>query len=354
MSSQSTNNTAIWINSEAGLEVKQYDNLPEPKGEFTLVEVAYSGINPADVKHGRLLGIRNTVAGYDFSGTVVKAGPGSKHRVGDKIAGCTPSGIGRPAEYGTHQDYAIAPDGMTFAIPENLPVDHAGCLAVSVRTAADTIFNLLEYPLPDESSSDTRHPALLVWGGASSLGFMAIQFAKATGARPIFTTASPANHAALKDLGATECFDYKDPDVVSKIKKAASEYGVSLERIFDAVGSPEQRTADTAMQCGTESSIGVCSTNHPTLKMPVASLELPFTIQLPGMDKTVTIPARPEQAARVFKAINWAVRNYGAHFRIPTVEVFGGRIQECVAYLEAKAAQGSNFRKVCFQHPFKN
>ncbi|KAH7025586.1 alcohol dehydrogenase, partial [Macrophomina phaseolina] len=351
MSGSTVPNEAIWVNSQAGLEVKHFSALPEPDRAQVLVQVEYSGINPADVKHGRELGIRDTVAGYDFSGTITEVGPGSKYSVGDRIAGCTPSSIGRPAHFGTHQNFLIATDQLTFPIPENLPLDHAACLSVSVRTAADAFFNLLEYPLPDESRPGDVQPPLLIWGGASSLGFMTIQFARAIGVRHIFTTASPANHAALRELGATHTFDYRDPHVVSTIRDAAANAGISLGRIFDAVGNSQQKTADTAVQCGTESAIFISSTVHPKAKMPVATLDLPFTIQLPGTAKIITIPPLPEKAARVRKALDWVLKSYGDGFRIPNVEVVEGTIDGNLRYLEEHCAQGSSFRKVCFKHP---
>ncbi|KKY13086.1 putative alcohol dehydrogenase [Diplodia seriata] len=206
-----TTRPAIWVTSTAALEVRHLPPPPAPGPGETLVRVAYSGINPADVKLGRLLGIRDTVAGFDYSGTVIRAGAGSKFAVGDRIAGCTPCSIGRSPHFGTHQDHVLAPDAMAWRLADDgsLPLGHAACLAVSARTAADAVFNLLRYPLPADDavlpSSAAGHdtinqekekgndlPALLVWGAASSLGFMAIQFTRAAGTSHIFATASPA------------------------------------------------------------------------------------------------------------------------------------------------------------------
>ncbi|KAB2568977.1 Trans-enoyl reductase ccsC, partial [Lasiodiplodia theobromae] len=335
---------------------------PAPEANHTLVRIAFSGLNPADIKHGRQLGIRDTVAGYDFSGTVVGAGPGSRFSVGDRIAGCTPSSLGRPPHFGTHQDYAIVPDGMAWKLPDDgsLPLEDAACMAVSTRTAADVVFNHLRYPLPGESFGNQALPALLVWGGASSLGFMAIQFARAVGVKHIYTTASAANHAALRELGATRCFDYREPDVVDEIRKAAAAEvpGGRLTRIFDAVGDPGQRTGEMAFACAGEGEqeevIKVCSTIYPGALMPLASLELPFSFSPPGAEgKVVTVPPRPEEAARVFEALEWAVGNYGRAFKIPTVEVVDKPVGELVRELEERCERGASFRKVCFKHPFR-
>lgn len=62
----------------------------------------------------------------------------------------------------------------------------------------------------------------------------------------VYTTASPANHPFLLTLGATQCFDYRDPDVVKKIREASNgsiEFALdaaceagSTDMVVDAVG----------------------------------------------------------------------------------------------------------------------
>ena len=48
----------------------------------------------------------------------------------------------------------------------------------------------------------------------------------------VLATASPHNHDYVKSLGAKYVFDYKDPDVVSKIRKAAGE---NLSLVYEYV-----------------------------------------------------------------------------------------------------------------------
>jgi NADPH:quinone reductase-like Zn-dependent oxidoreductase len=57
------------------------------------------------------------------------------------------------------------------------------------------------------------------------VGHHAIQLCTLSGYR-VFATASPAQHARLKGLGAAECFDYRQKDVVAAIRKAAGEEGI--------------------------------------------------------------------------------------------------------------------------------
>jgi NADPH:quinone reductase-like Zn-dependent oxidoreductase len=72
----------------------------------------------------------------------------------------------------------------------------------------------------------TKH-TILIWGGSTAVGHHAIQLAHLSGLR-VFITASSSAHASLKELGADKTFDYKDLDVVEKIKAAGGSGGITL------------------------------------------------------------------------------------------------------------------------------
>jgi NADPH:quinone reductase-like Zn-dependent oxidoreductase len=78
--------------------------------------------------------------------------------------------------------------------------------------------------MPAPSAGPLREK-ILVWGGSTAVGHHAVQLAARSGL-DVFVTASPAAHAELKALGAAHCFDYKDADVVAKIREAAGEDGI--------------------------------------------------------------------------------------------------------------------------------
>jgi len=92
----------------------------------------------------------------------------------------------------------------------------------------------LDLPSPFEVESG-RKRTLLIWGGASSIGQYAIQFAKLGGLH-VITTASPKNFDLLKGLGADEVFDYRDENVVEKIRAAT---GNALDMAFDTISQGE-------------------------------------------------------------------------------------------------------------------
>ncbi|KXJ86382.1 chaperonin 10-like protein, partial [Microdochium bolleyi] len=236
-------NTALYMDRDCQMTVKRGFDIPQPQADEVLVEVEFSGVNPADIRHGTILGVVPVVLGYDFSGRVVSSPPGSGLTPGDAVAGTTPSGLGRPSRYGAHQKFLACPIDWLFRVPTaHLPMPDAACLSVVARTAADVMFNIFEYPLPSQSpiqpESSSKVGLLLVWGGSTAVGCCAIQFARACGVQHIFVTASPARHELLKSLGATRCFDYRDPDAVAKISAAveAQQQG-PVRYALDAAGS---------------------------------------------------------------------------------------------------------------------
>lgn len=77
------------------------------------------------------------------------------------------------------------------------------------------------------SSPVTKKTPILIWGGSSAVGHHAIQLASLSG-YTVFTTGSPTVHEELKALGASEVFDYRDPEVSQKIRAAAGEEGITL------------------------------------------------------------------------------------------------------------------------------
>ena len=80
---------------------------------------------------------------------------------------------------------------------------------------------------------------LLVWSGASSVGNFGIQLGKLAG-YSVVTTASKSNFDMLRSLGADDVFDYNDPDVASKIKKAT---GNAVEYCLDCVCTDDGQQA---------------------------------------------------------------------------------------------------------------
>lgn len=350
-------NTTLYVNENTGFEVRRQQEIYAPRDGELLVQTIYSGVNPADVKHATLLGIYPAVLGYDFCGRVVQTTPGSTFHLGDIVAGYTPTGIGRPAKYGSHQHYLVCPEDMVFSVPKDLPQHHAACLSVVVMTACDALYNIFKFPLPGESQNGSGPRPLLIWGASSSVGLSAIQLARASGIYPILVTASPKNHSLLLRLGATRCFDYKSPQVASEIKAALEEgqWG-TLAHGLDAVGSQlGAGSAQTMAGCVSEEAelVSVVVQNDPRFKMPFATPNQDFTIQVRGVPHPITIPARRADYERAWKAFQWAVTNYGVGFQLPSVEIARGTAEEALEQVMTLADHGRGLGKLVLRHPLR-
>lgn len=335
---------AIWINGSNQLSVKEITEQYTPLEAQTLVKVEYSGVNPADLKHGEYMGIVDCVAGYDFSGTVIKAGPGSQFSPGTKIAGLTPAMNPRPYQHGSHQGYMIAPDSMVFAVPSHIPMDLAATLGVAMRTAIDGLFCQLGVADPDSGSASG---GILIWGGASGVGTIAIQLAAAAGMSPILVTASPHNHEALRKLGATKCFNYRDADVLDQIREFARRSGTNLHLAFDTIGyAGSAHMAEWCYSCCIEGAKVVTTIPHPNALKCFATRADDITFD--GPNGRTTYPARRKDATRTSRILKWAVENLRT-LQMPTVRTVSWN--DAIAAIVESARGGTSFEKIAIRHP---
>jgi NADPH:quinone reductase-like Zn-dependent oxidoreductase len=320
-----------------------------------LVETRYSGVNPADIRHSTLLGIWGTVLGYDFAGRVLKASPTSEFKEGDIVAGCTPTGLGRPAKHGTHQSHFVAPCNMAFKIPSNMPEAHAAVLTVVFMTAADVVHNRFKFPLPTAPGNFSG--PILIWGGSSSIGLCALQLARASGCKNIIVTASPARHDLLKSLGATHTFDYSSATVEQEIKSAVEALGKGpITHALDTAASiGEPSSADLMAKCTSESTV-LCSCiirDDSRFLFPGAILKNPWTMRYAGSPETTIIPPRPADHWNAWAAPQWAIANYGTNFKLPSVRVLDVTAEEALKELFLSESGKHGYGKVVFRHPLR-
>jgi len=157
-------------------------------------------------------------------------------KVGDPVSGVIRGGFHHP-DIGVFQEYLVTLPELLWRKPANISYVDAASLNVAGDTAALSLFWLLGVPkFWEPTQPSTPSPSLvLIWAGSTSVGLHAINLAKRAGLK-IVTTASPHNHALVKSLGADAAFDYKDPEVVQKIKDWAQPHGgitIALDSISE-------------------------------------------------------------------------------------------------------------------------
>lgn len=160
------------------------------------------------------------VFGLDTAGEVVEIGKGvTRFKVGDRVVG---HANGTDEKYATpansaFQSYTVLLVNAASPIPSTLSYESAAVLPLGLSTAACGLFEKdqlgLQYP---SISPKPTGKTLLVWGGATSVGCNAIQLGVAAGYE-VFTTCSPKNFDYVKQLGASQAFDYNSKTVVNDL-----------------------------------------------------------------------------------------------------------------------------------------
>lgn len=188
---------------------------PQPKDGEVLIKVAYAGVNRADLfqAQGKYPLPESGVPGLEVSGEIIEcAGDVTTFSVGDKVCAILSEGA--------FAEYVAAGAGQVMRVPEGLGLDAAACLP----EAAFTTWVSLVW-----QANLQKGEKVLIHGGASGIGILAIQIARALGADVFATAGSAEKCAACKAAGA-HAINYKEQDFVKVVGKA----GVDV--ILDMVG----------------------------------------------------------------------------------------------------------------------
>lgn len=126
-------------------------------------------------------------------------------------------------------------------IPDTLSFEEGAILPLAVLTALSA-YTALGIPLDTKYTPEDKQ-AILIWGGSSSVGSLAVQSAKMMGFT-VYATAGAQNLEYVKTLRADAVFDYKSSGVVSQIADKAKEDSVTLRTAHVIVDNALQQTLD--------------------------------------------------------------------------------------------------------------
>lgn len=149
------------------------------------------------------------LVGNDYAGTVVALGPGvTRYSVGDRIAGIAPGNINQSPDGGAFAEFVLGDVDLSFRIPDAMAFEDAATLGTAITTVGQSLYQSLQLPWPAVPAPEEEEAgSVLIYGGSSSMGTLAVQYAKLSGCK-VVSTASPANFALVKAMGADEVFDY--------------------------------------------------------------------------------------------------------------------------------------------------
>jgi len=240
--------TVVAISKPGGPEVLLPETraVPRPGPQEILIKVAAAGVNRPDVaqRSGSYPPPpgASDLPGLEVAGTVVAVGDGAvKHKIGDKVMSLVAGG--------GYAQYCIAPDAQAMAIPATLSINEAGATPETLMTVWHNVF---------ERGALQAGETILIHGGSSGIGTMAIQLAKAFGAKVVVTVGSQDKVDACLKLGADRAINYKTEDFVAEAKSFTGGKGVEV--ILDMVaGDYVERNYDAAAVDGRIVQIAVLS-----------------------------------------------------------------------------------------------
>jgi NADPH2:quinone reductase len=224
MNNVSTEMNAIDPEAPGGPEVLRVVRrpVPQPGAGEVLIRVAAAGVNRPDVLQ-RKGGYppppgAPSIPGLEVAGEIVALG-----------AGVTAEMLGQPVcallAGGGYAEYAVAPVGQCLPVPSALTMIEAAAIPETLFTVWTNLF---------ERGYATEGDTVLVHGGTSGIGTMAIALANIFGLTIIVTAGSDEKCAAARALGADHAINYKTQDFVAEVKAITAGAGCAV--VLDMVG----------------------------------------------------------------------------------------------------------------------
>jgi putative PIG3 family NAD(P)H quinone oxidoreductase len=216
---------AVTIVEPGGPEVLVWTEVPDPQagpGEV-LIDVVASAVNRADVMqregHYPPPAGAPPYPGLECSGRIGAVGEGvTSWPVGAEVCALLAGG--------GYAERVAVPAGQVLPAPEGVSLVEAAALPEVVCTVWSNVFML---------AALQRGETLLVHGGSSGIGTMAIQLARNLGARVVVTAGSPEKLERCRELGADVAVNYRDEDFVEAVREATDGRGADV--ILDNMGA---------------------------------------------------------------------------------------------------------------------
>jgi NADPH:quinone reductase len=200
-------------------------DVPDPAEGQVTIDVRACGMNPADAKHiapGQSPSLLPLTLGFEVSGVVSVAGPGTTLSVGDEVAAQVSGGYATAI---TVRACDVQPKPPPLTFPE----------AAGLLLAGTTAAELLHVSQAEPGGT------VLLHGGAGAVGLSVLQQARRAGVR-VIATASPANFELVRKFGGVPV-EY-GPGLLERVRAAAPE---SVAAALDTVGSREAAEVSLAL-----------------------------------------------------------------------------------------------------------
>ncbi|KAJ5804842.1 chaperonin 10-like protein [Penicillium riverlandense] len=204
--------------------------IPPLRDGYILVKTVSVAVNPSDWKLIAFLAPPGVLVGCDYSGIVeaVSKNVKKKFSKGDRIFGLVHGSNTVQPEDGAFAEYILTKSGLQMKIPDDMSFQVAATLGAGINTVGQAFKNS-KLNLPTDLVKNAL--PILIYGGSTATGTLAIQFAKPSGYR-VLTTCSPHNFNLVRQLGVDTVFDYKDPEAVKEIRQYTNN---NLKLVLDCI-----------------------------------------------------------------------------------------------------------------------
>jgi NADPH2:quinone reductase len=196
--------------------------VPQPGPGEVLIRVAAAGVNRPDVLQ-RKGGYppppkAPSIPGLEVAGTIVGLGEGVEDtQMGQPVCALLAGG--------GYAQYAVAPVGQCLSVPDDMTMIEAAAIPETLFTVWTNLF---------ERAFATEGDSVLVHGGTSGIGTMAIALSNIFGLTIIVTAGSDAKCARALELGADHAINYRTEDFVERVRAITNGEGVTA--VIDMVG----------------------------------------------------------------------------------------------------------------------
>ncbi len=212
----------VFISAAGGPEVLQLRDgpIPQPRAHEVLIAVHFAGVNRHDCNQRRRgpTSAHVDVPGLEVSGVVAAVGSQVQgFAIGDRVCALT--------DGGGYASFSVADAEHTFALAQSVTDADAAALPEALFTAWHNFFGVADLRAGE---------SVLVHGGTSGVGSIAIQLLARLG-HPVYATCGTSEKCALaRKLGAREAFNYQSEDFVARTHEVTGGRGVDV--ILDMAG----------------------------------------------------------------------------------------------------------------------
>ena len=252
--------------------------VPVPGANEVLVKVAAAGVNRPDVlqRKGLYPPPPNApdILGLEIAGEVIAAGEGVDQLVRQKVCALVTGG--------GYAEYCVAPAGTCLTVPKSLSLVEAAAMPEALFTVWVNLF---------ERGFAAEGDWVLVHGGTSGIGTMAIALAKLFNIKIIVTCGTDGKCARALQVGADAAVNYREQDFVEEVHRVTNRAGVNV--VIDMVGgdylprnlaclAEEGRHVSIAVQRGASAEIRIFDIMRRRLTLTGSTLR-PRSIEFKSM-----------------------------------------------------------------------